>query len=129
MFKHNDVLNEIFQKYASNEQVDLIEVANSCNNMFQESNMLALKGGKKDVKDLQQSTSVLNRDGNKMSVQESVKVKEKAPNKFDKEGIGSKNTYFWFWFQKGTWKWQKHLVKSRRKYKARQPKNHHVDNV
>ena len=78
MFKHNDVLNETFQEDASNEQEDFIEVANVSNKMFQGSNMLPLKRGKQDEKGLQQSTSVLNSDGNKMSVQESAKVKEKA---------------------------------------------------
>ena len=109
MIKHRDVLNETFQKYAQNEQVDFIEVSYDCNNMFKDSNRLHLKGGKQDVKYLQQSTSVLSNVGNNMLVQESAKVKEKAPKQFDKEGIGS--TSACFWFPKGTWQWRKFLVK------------------
>ena len=101
MIKHRDVLNETFQKDTSNEQVDFIEFSYACNNMFQDSNKLPLKGGKQDVKDLQPSTLMLSSVGNKMSMQEREKVKEKVPNKFDKEGIGSTSTCFWF--QKGTW--------------------------
>ena len=62
-----------------------------------------------------------------MPVQESAKVKEKALKKFDKEGTGSTN--YCFWFPKGTWKWRRYLVKSRRKYKLRTTKNHHGDSV
>ena len=68
IIKHRDVLNDTFQKDASNEQVDFIEVSYAFNEMFQDSNMLPLKGGKHDVKHLQQSTSVLNSVGNKMPV-------------------------------------------------------------
>ena len=75
MFNHSDVLNETFQKYESNEQDDFIEVVNVCNNIFQGSNMLPLKEGEKH---LQQITVVLRSVGNKMPVQESAKVKEKA---------------------------------------------------
>ena len=59
MIKHRDVLNDAFQKEASNEQVDFIKVAYVCNEMSQDSNILPLKGGEQDVKHLQQSTSVL----------------------------------------------------------------------
>ena len=52
MFNHSDVLNDTFQKDASNEQDDFIKVANVCNKMFQGSNMLPLKRGKQDKKDL-----------------------------------------------------------------------------
>ena len=48
---------------------------------------------------------MLSNVGNKMSMQESAKVKEKEPNKFDKEGIGSISACFWF--PKGTWQWWK----------------------
>ena len=64
--------------------------------------MFPLKGGKQYVKYLQQSTSMLSSVGNKMPVKESAKVKEKATNKFEKEGMGSKSACFWF--PKGTWK-------------------------
>ena len=84
MFKHSDVLNVTFKEDASNEQDDFIEVDNICNNMFQGSNMLPLKRGKQDEKDLQQSTSLLNNDGNKMSVLNGEKIKEQAPKKDDK---------------------------------------------
>ena len=43
MFKHEDVVNEAFQGDASNENFDFIEVANGCDKMFQESNMLPFK--------------------------------------------------------------------------------------
>ena len=62
-----------------------------------------------------------------MLVQESAKVKEKVTNKFDKEGMGSKN--YCFWFPKSTWQWKIYLVKSRCKYKARLVMNHHGDSV
>ena len=99
MIKQRDFLNQTFQKdtYARNE-------------MFQDSVRLPLKGGEHDVKHLQQSTSVLSSVGNKMPVQERENVKEKAPNQFDKEGIGSIGACFWF--PKGTWQWQRYLVKS-----------------
>ena len=48
------------------------------------------------MKYLQRSTSMLSNDGKKMPLQESAKVKEKAPKKIDKEGIGSTSTCFWF---------------------------------
>ena len=71
MIKQREVLNQTFQKDAC-----------ACNEMFQDSNKLPLKGGKKYAKYLQQSTSVLSSVGNKMPVQERAKVKEKAPNQF-----------------------------------------------
>ena len=52
MIKHIDVLNQTFQKDASNEQVDFIEVDYACNDMFQDYNRLPLKGGEQDVTDL-----------------------------------------------------------------------------
>ena len=113
MIKHRDVLNQTFQKYASNEHLDFINVSYACNEMFYDSIKLPWKGGKQDVKNFQQSTSVLSSVGNRMPVQESAKVKEKVPNKFDKEGIVS--TSACFWFPKGTWQWRKYLVKNRRK--------------
>ena len=61
MIKHKDVLNETFQKYASNKKVNFIKFSYACNEMFHDSNRLPLKGGKQDVKYLQQSTSVLDR--------------------------------------------------------------------
>ena len=36
MIKHRDVLNEAFQKDASNEQVDFIKFSCACNEMFQD---------------------------------------------------------------------------------------------
>ena len=62
-----------------------------------------------------------------MSVKESEKLKEKAPKKFEKEGIGSTSAYFGF--PKGTWQWRKYLVKIRRKYKAISTKNQHDNSV
>ena len=103
MIKHRDVLDQAFKKYASNEQFDFIKFSYACNEMFQDSNRLPLKGGEQDVKHLQQSSSVLSSVGNKMPVQESAKVKEKSTKKLEKEGMGSKN--YGFWFPKGTWKW------------------------
>ena len=41
--------------------------------------------------------------GNKMSVQEGAKVKEKVTRQLGKEGMGSKNAGLWF--PKGTWQW------------------------
>ena len=76
---------------------------------------------------LQQSTSVLSSVGNKMPMQESAKVKEKAENKFDKEGMGSTSASFLV--LKGSWQWKKYLVKSQHEYKARAVKNHHDDSV
>ena len=55
-----------------------------------------MKGVKKDVIDLQQSTTVLSSVGNKMSVQESAKVKVNAKNKFEKEGMGSTSVFSGF---------------------------------
>ena len=106
MIKQRDVLNQNFQKDSY-----------SCNEMFRDSNRFPLKGGEQDVKHLQQSTSVLSSVGNKMLMQESAKVKEKATKHLEKEGMGSTNACFWF--PKGTCKWRRYLVKSRRKYKAR----------
>ena len=65
MIKHRDVLNDTFQKDASNEQVDFIEVSYDFNYMFRESNRFPLKGY---VKHLHQSTSVLSSVGNKILV-------------------------------------------------------------
>ena len=62
-----------------------------------------------------------------MSTQERKKLKEKAPNKFDKEGIGSRSIFLSF--RKGAWQWRRYLVKIRRKYKAREAKNCHDNNV
>ena len=76
---------------------------------------------------MQQSTVVLRGVGNKMSVQESEKIKEKVTKQLGKEGMGSKNVGLWF--PKGTWKWKRYLVKSRRKYKAGLDKNLHYDSV
>ena len=53
MIKHRDVLNQTFQKDASNEQVDFIKVTCACNDMFQDSNRFPFKGGEHDVKHLQ----------------------------------------------------------------------------
>ena len=103
MIKHRDVLNQTFQKDASNEQVDFINVDYSCNEMFQDSSRFPLKGGEKDVKHLQQSTSVLSSVGNKISMKESANVKERVTKQLEKEGMGSTN--YFFWFLKGTWKW------------------------
>ena len=47
MIKHRDVLNQTFQKDASNEQFDFIKVYYACNEMFQDSNKFPLKGGNK----------------------------------------------------------------------------------
>ena len=46
------------------------------------------------MKYLQQSTSVLSSARNKMSVQESEKVKEKVIKNFEKEAMGSKKYLF-----------------------------------
>ena len=127
MIKHRDVLNQTFQKYALNEQVDFIKVSYACNEMFQESNRFPLKGGEEYVKHLQQSTSVLSSVGNKILVQESEKVKEKATKQLEKGGMGSTNACLWF--PKGTWQWQRYLVKSQRKYKAKATKNRHGSSV
>lgn len=127
MFKHRDAVNQAFQGDASNEQFDFIEVANDCNKFFQGSNMLPPKRGKQDEEKLQQHTSLLNSDVNKIPMLKSAKVKEKVPKEFEKEGIGCTSSSWGF--QNGAWKWQKHLVKSRAKYKARQAKHCHVDNV
>ena len=62
----------------------------------------------------------------KMLVQESAKVKDKAPKKIHKEDIDSTSDFF---FPKGTSQWQKYLVKIRRNYKAREYKNHKENNV
>ena len=43
MIKNREVLNETFQKDASKEKVDFIEVAYACNDMFQDSNRFPLK--------------------------------------------------------------------------------------
>ena len=84
MIKHTNDLNQTFQIDASNEQGDFIKVAYACNEMIQDSNMLNFKGCEQNVTDLQQSTSVLSSVGNKMSLQESEKVKEKLTNQFEK---------------------------------------------
>ena len=67
MMKQRDVSNQKFQKNSY-----------ACNEMFQYSNRLPLKEGEKDVKHLQQPTSVTSSVGNKMSMQKSAKVKEKV---------------------------------------------------
>ena len=76
MFKHEYVVNEAFQGDASNVKSDFIEVVNSCDKMFQEYNMFPSKRGKQDEVKLQQHTSLLNIDVDKMPMQESVKIKE-----------------------------------------------------
>ena len=69
-----------------------------------------MKEGEQDEKHLQQSIVVLSSVGNKTSVQESAKVKEKATKQLGKEGMGSTNVGLWF--PKGTWKWRRYLFKS-----------------
>ena len=68
----------------------------ACNELFRDVNRLPLKEGEKDEKHLQQSTLVLSSVGNKMSVQESAKVKEKATKQLGKKDMGSTNACFWF---------------------------------
>ena len=53
MFKHNVVVNEAFQGYESSFKYDCIEVSNSCDKMFQESNMFPPKRGKQHEVKLQ----------------------------------------------------------------------------
>lgn len=91
MIKHEDVEeSKAFQGYESSLKSDFIDVSNSCDKMFQESNMLPPKIGKQNEVNSQQRASLLNTGVNKMSMLESTKDKNKMKRKITKEGIGSK---------------------------------------
>ena len=73
MFKHKVVEEpKVFQGYESILKYNFIEVSNSCDKMFQESNMFPSKRGKQSEANLQQHASVLNVGVNKMPMLESA---------------------------------------------------------
>ena len=66
---------------------------------------------------------MLNSDGNKMPMEESVKVKEKVLKQFDKEGIGFKSSSYEFHKVLSlkldvAWRLRLHLIKNRAKHKV-----------
>jgi len=135
MIKHEDVEeSKAFQGYESSLKSDFIEVSNSCDKMFQESNKLPPKRGKQNEVNLQQDASLLNIGVNKMLVLKHAEVKNKMQDLFDKANIGPKTSSYRFHDvlalnKDGAWRWRSHLIKSRAKCKAKHVKHCHDDNV
>ena len=77
LIKHKYVdESEAFQGYESSLKSDFIEVVNSCDKMFQESNMLPRKRGKQCEIHLHQDASLLNIGMNKMPLLKNARVKK-----------------------------------------------------